>query len=91
MNHTSRLPTADAHEHVVGIGMTTVHGFTPRVVPVAVRLEGREPPAVYKPDTSSATMSAAGCGALASATLCPAHIDTASMSPVVSTIGAAGS
>ncbi len=45
----------------------------------------------YKPETSSATISAAGCGCLASATLCPAHNESASISPVVPTIGAAGS
>ena len=41
--------------------------------------------------TSSATISAAGCVRLASATLCPAHIDSGSISPVVPTIGGAGS
>ena len=45
----------------------------------------------YKPETSSATISAAGCGCRASATLCPAHNEHASISPVVPTIGAAGS
>jgi Sap, sulfolipid-1-addressing protein len=39
---------------------------------------------------SSATIAAAGCGCLASATLCPAHSDSASISPVVPTIGARG-
>src|ERR1700683_2039859 len=41
-------------------------------------------------ETSSATISAAGCRRLASATLCPAHSDSASISPVVPTIGGAG-
>ena len=41
--------------------------------------------------TSSATISAAGCVRLANATLCPAHIDNGSISPVVPTIGGAGS
>ena len=45
----------------------------------------------YRPETSSATISAAGRGCLASATLCPAHMESASMSPVVPTIGGAGS
>ena len=39
---------------------------------------------------SSVTISAAGCDCLASATLCPAHSDSASISPVVPTIGGAG-
>src|ERR1700752_2106656 len=43
----------------------------------------------YKRETSSATMAAAGCGCVASATLCPAHNESASTSPVVPTIGAA--
>jgi len=41
----------------------------------------------HKPESSSATISAAGCGCLASATLRPAHNEAVSMSPVVSTIG----
>src|ERR1700722_1767057 len=45
----------------------------------------------YRRDTSSATISAAGCVLFASATLCPAHIDSGSISPVVPTIGGAGS
>ena len=45
----------------------------------------------YRREVSSATMSAADCGCLASATLCPAHIESASMSPVVPAIGGAGS
>src|ERR1700729_4514438 len=44
----------------------------------------------YKRETSSATISAAGWRWLASATLCPAHSDSASISPVVPTIGGAG-
>ena len=44
----------------------------------------------YRRETSSATISAAGCRRLASATLCPAHSDSASMSPVVPTSGGAG-
>jgi len=51
---------------------------------------GQLPPG-YRREVSSATMSAAGCGCLASATLCPAHIESASMSPVVPVIGGAGS
>lgn len=43
----------------------------------------------YRPETSSATILAAGCNCLASATLCPAHNERASTSPVVPTIGAA--
>src|ERR1700683_4435734 len=39
----------------------------------------------HKPETSSATISAAGCSCLASATLCPAHSQSASISPVVPT------
>src|SRR5437660_2591308 len=51
------------------------------------------PPAArgYRREVSSVTMSAADCGCRASATLCPAHIDSASMSPVVPAIGGAGS
>jgi hypothetical protein len=45
----------------------------------------------HRREVSSATISAADCGFLARATLCPAHIDSASMSPVVPTIGGAGS
>ena len=44
----------------------------------------------YKRLTSSATISAAGCARLTSAALCPAHIESASISPVVPTSGAAG-
>src|SRR5271155_5703380 len=44
----------------------------------------------YKRETSSATISAAGWDCLASATLCPAHSDIASISPVVPTSGGAG-
>ena len=44
----------------------------------------------YRRETSSATISAAGCRCLASATLCPAHSDSASISPVVPTSGGAG-
>ena len=36
-------------------------------------------------------MSAAGCDLFASAMLCPAHIESASISPVVPAIGGAGS
>src|SRR5947209_16255497 len=45
----------------------------------------------HRREVSSATMSAAFCDRRASATLCPAHIESASMSPVVPTIGGAGS
>jgi acyl-CoA reductase-like NAD-dependent aldehyde dehydrogenase len=45
----------------------------------------------YRREVSSATMSAADCDFLASATLCPAHIESASISPVVPAIGGAGS
>jgi hypothetical protein len=45
----------------------------------------------HRREVSSATMSAADCGCVAKATLCPAHIDSASMSPVVPTIGGAPS
>ena len=45
----------------------------------------------YRREVSSATMSAAGCGCSPSATPWPAHIDSASMSPVVPAIGGAGS
>lgn len=45
----------------------------------------------YRWEVSSVTMSAADCGYLASATLCPAHIESASISPVVPAIGGAGS
>ncbi len=44
----------------------------------------------YRRETSSATISAAGCVCLASATLCPAQSDSASISPVVPTSGGAG-
>jgi hypothetical protein len=47
------------------------------------------PASVSKPGTSSARFSAACCGCLASAMLCPAHNEAASISPVVPTIGAA--
>ena len=43
----------------------------------------------YRREVSSVTMSAAGCGCLASVTPCPAHIESASMSPVVPVIGGA--
>ena len=46
---------------------------------------------VTKLETSSATISAAGCGCLASATRCPAHNESAWIPAVVPTIGAAGS
>ena len=45
----------------------------------------------YRREVSSVTMSAADCGCLARATLCPAHIESASISPVVPAIGGAGS
>ena len=45
----------------------------------------------YRREVSSVTMSAADCGCLASATPCPAHIESASISPVVPAIGGAGS
>ena len=45
----------------------------------------------YRWEVSSVTMSAADCGCLASATLCPAHIESGSISPVVPAIGGAGS
>jgi len=58
---------------------------------VSDRRRRRQVGLVHKRDTSSATISAAGRGCLASATLCPAHMESASMSPVVPTIGGAGS
>ena len=45
----------------------------------------------YRWEVSSVTMSAADCGCLARATPCPAHIESASMSPLVPAIGGAGS
>ena len=55
----------------------------------------REPKAAgrasHRREMSSATMSAAACDCRASAASCPAHIESASMSPVVPTIGGAGS
>jgi hypothetical protein len=45
----------------------------------------------YRREVSSVTMSAADCGSLTSATPCPAHIESASISPVVPAIGGAGS
>src|ERR1700735_2948844 len=45
----------------------------------------------HRREVSSVTISAADCDFLARATLCPAHIDSASMSPVVPAIGGAGS
>ena len=45
----------------------------------------------YRREVSSVTMSAADCDSLASATPCPAHIESASISPVVPAIGGAGS
>src|SRR5208282_3424152 len=45
----------------------------------------------YRREVSSVTMSAADCRCLARATPCPAHIESASISPVVPTIGGAGS
>jgi hypothetical protein len=45
----------------------------------------------YRREVSSATMSAADCDCRTRATSCPAHIERASMSPVVPTIGGAGS
>jgi hypothetical protein len=45
----------------------------------------------YRREVSSVTMSAADCDFLASATPCPAHIESASISPVVPAIGGAGS
>jgi ABC-type multidrug transport system fused ATPase/permease subunit len=44
----------------------------------------------YRRETSSATISAAGCDRRARATLCPAHCESASISPVVPTMGGAG-
>ena len=44
----------------------------------------------YRREVSSATMSAADCDFLASATPCPAHIESASIWPVVPAIGGAG-
>ena len=45
----------------------------------------------YRREVSSVTMSAADCVCLARATPCPAHIESASISPVVPAIGGAGS
>jgi hypothetical protein len=45
----------------------------------------------HRREVSSVTISAADCGFLARATLCPAHIESASISPVVPAIGGAGS
>lgn len=45
----------------------------------------------HRREVSSVTISAADFSFLARATLCPAHIDGASMSPVVPAIGGAGS
>jgi len=45
----------------------------------------------YRREVSSATMSAADCDCFASATPWPAHIESASISPVVPIIGGAGS
>jgi|SRR5580693_4330632 hypothetical protein len=65
-------------------------------LPLALNRPGGGPPRErpvpgYRRETSSATMSAAGCVWRASATPCPAHIESASMSPVVPVIGGAGS
>ena len=53
----------------------------------------RTPPCApgYRREVSSVTMSAADCDCLARATPCPAHIESASISPVVPAIGGAGS
>ena len=62
--------------------MTTLSQFSDR---------RRQAGLTHKRETSSATISAAGRDCLASATLCPAHMESASISPVVPTIGGAGS
>ena len=58
-----------------------------------VSQEGARPPSRgamgQMRETSSATMSAAACVVVASATLCPAHSERASMSPVVPSSGIA--
>jgi len=61
-----------------------------RALALAVRRLSPTEAYCYKRLTSSATISAAGCARLTSATLCPAHIESASISPVVPTSGAAG-
>jgi hypothetical protein len=69
---------------------------TPAAVHLRRRLALRraaalDAPRHHSPAVSSITISAADCGCLMSPTLCPAHIDSASMSPVVPTIGGAPS
>src|SRR6202046_3514875 len=72
---------------LAGTGLPLIPEVVNRVLHCLARHVGRG----YRPELSSATISAADCGFLARATPCPAHIDSASMSPVVPTIGGAGS
>ena len=77
------LHTKEWHEALAGLvadGKTTPRGGDPGLT---LTCPGWE--------VSSATMSAADCACLARATPCPAHIESASISPVVPTIGGAGS
>jgi hypothetical protein len=80
------LPSVSVATLYMPSGKTTLHnaGSWGSLLPIPRdRHDSRE--------VSSATMSAAGCDALASATLCPAHIESASISPVVPAMGGAGS
>jgi hypothetical protein len=69
------------------------HRITPRPPVRAIRSRSwlSRVFAGHRRDVSSAMMSAAGSGALASVTLCPADIESASTSPLVPVIGGAGS
>jgi hypothetical protein len=66
----------------------------PYTAPMRKSIDGRGTSAFgpdYRREVSSITISAADCGCLASATPCPARIESASISPVVPAIGGAGS
>jgi hypothetical protein len=77
------------HEHVKHADCPSSHRF----VLLCATEWGKSGPSVpgYRRETSSATMSAADCRRVTRATPCPAHIESASMSPVVPTIGGAPS
>ena len=76
---TTTLSSANIWSVWSGDGSQAAARFFAAAVPVAA----------HRRDVSSATMSAAGWVCFASATLCPAHSDSASMSPVVPSTGSA--
>jgi hypothetical protein len=95
VEHARQYP----QRRVRGARGANCHRLDPWHVPAAGS-DGRSDPRLsgsrarslrHRWEVSSVTMSAADCGCLASATLCPAHIESASISPVVPAIGGAGS